>query len=235
MTARAKPKAKAPPTDDVEFFFDIQQKSDDWFELRRGIPTASKFAAILADGRNGEPSATRDKYMRFLAGEIVTGQVAETFRAEAMERGTRMEPEARDWYARTRFADLTPVGFVRRTVRVFDALGCHAPTSDFVIGCSPDSQVTKRKGLEIKTMAPHLLGEVKERGAGGFPTEHRAQLQGTMLTCGWDEMDLVLYYTGWPKPPVFAVQRDEAYIARLKAEIEKFDYELKALVERWRR
>jgi hypothetical protein len=226
MSARVKAKPKA--ADDAEFFFDIPQRSEDWMELRRGIPTSSKFAVIMAEGKDGEASVTREKYMKLLAGEIVSGQVAESFRSEAMDRGNRMEPEARDWYARTRFVDLTSVGFVRRTVRV--PLG-----QDFVIGCSPDSQVTPKKGLEIKTMAPHLLGDIVDRGAGGFPTGHRAQLQGTMWACDWDQMDLVLFYTGWPKPPVFPLDRDDAYIARLKEQVEKFDYELKRLVERWRR
>ena len=213
--------------DDVEFF-DVEQGGDVWLEVRRGLPTASNFAMIIAGGKDGGQSVGREKYMKLLAGEIITGQIAETFRSEAMNRGQRMEPEARQWYERARFVDLTPVGFVRRTVRV--PLG-----QDFVIGASPDAQVSARKGLEIKTMAPHLLGEVKDRGAAGFPSEHRAQLQGTMLVAGWDEMDLVLYYTGWPSPPVFTLERDDAYVARLKAEIEKFDYELKRLVERWRR
>ena len=224
----AKAVSKRKPIEDLVEFFDVPQRSDDWFELRRGIPTASKFAVIMADGKNGEASVTREKYMKRLAGEIVSGQVAEDFRAEAMERGTRMEPEARDWYARRYLIDLTPVGFVRRTVRV--PLG-----EDFVIGCSPDSQVGKRKGLEIKTMAPHLLGDVVVRGAAGFPTGFRAQIQGTMWACDWDEVDLLLYYTGWPKPPVFPVERDDSYIAKLKEQVELFDYELKMLVERWRR
>jgi hypothetical protein len=220
-------KNKPPPEDDVEFL-DVEQRSDPWFEVRRGLPTASKFSTIIADGKDGEASRTREKYMKLLAGEIVSGQVAESFRSEAMERGTRMEPEARDWYERTRLADLTQIGFVRRTVRV--PLG-----ADFVIGCSPDSMVDKCKGLEIKSLAPHLLGEIKDRGAAGFPAQHRAQLQGTMWACDWDEMDLVLFYTGWPNPPVFTMERDDFYIAKLKEQVERFDYELKLLVERWRR
>lgn len=224
----AKVAAKKAPPEDVVEFFDVEQRSETWMELRRGLPTASKFAIIMAEGKDGDASVTREKYMKLLAGEIVSGQVAESLKSEAMDRGTRMEPEARQWYERTRFADLTPVGFVRRTVRV--PLG-----QDFVVGCSPDSQVGKRKGLEIKTMAPHLLGDVAERGAAGFPVGHRAQLQGTMWACDWDEMDLVLYYTGWPKPPVFTITRDGAFIAKLKEQVERFDYELKQLVERWRR
>jgi hypothetical protein len=217
---------KKPPEDTVEFF-DVEQRTDAWLELRRGIPTTSKFATIIAEGKDGNASKTREDYMERLAGEIISGQVAESFRNEVMDRGNRVEPEARSWYERTRFADLTQIGFVRRTVRV--PLG-----GDFVIGCSPDSGVTKRKGLEIKSVAPHLLVRGKRRGAGGFPPEHRAQLQGTMWACDWDEMDLVLYFPGWPNPPVFTVQRDDQYIARLKDEVERFDYELKRLVEQCR-
>lgn len=224
------------PQDEVEFFDaeTVPQRSDDWFALRRGLVTVSKLATVMAAGKDGEASATRDKYMKMLAGEIVSGQVAETFRSEAMERGNRMEPEAREWYARTHFVELTQVGFVRRTIRVFDVIGAHNPSMDFVVGCSPDSQVDKRKGLEIKTVAPHLLVDVAKRGAGGFPAEHRAQLQGTMLVTGWDEMDLVLYYTGWPRPPVFAVARDDVYISRAKAAVEEFYFQLGRLVEQVR-
>jgi hypothetical protein len=82
-------------------------------------------------------------------------------------------------------------------------------------------------------MAPHLLGDVKDRGAAGFPSEHRAQLQGTMWICDWDEMDLVLFYTGWPRPPVFTVRRDEAYIQNLREQVEKFCWELRWLAKRW--
>jgi YqaJ-like viral recombinase domain len=227
--ARSKP-AK-PPVDDVEFFHDVEQRSDTWLELRRGLMTASNFAKVMANGKDGTDSKTRQDYMEKLAGEIVTGQVAESFRSEAMERGGRMEPEARAWYERTRLCDLTQIGFVRRTVRVQSGI----EIAEFVIGCSPDSQVSSRKGLEIKSVAPHLLGPIKDRGAAGFPTGHRAQIHGTMLCCDWDEMDLLLFYTGWPKPPVFTIERDEPYIGNMKTELEKFDFELKRLVERWRR
>jgi YqaJ-like viral recombinase domain len=220
--------AKTPLAEAVEFFYEVEQKSTEWHELRRGLVTASKLSVVLATGKNGGDSVGRDKYMKMLAGEIVTGQIAESFRNEYMERGNRMEAEAREWYERTRLVDLTPVGFVKRTIPT--PLG-----ASFVIGASPDSQVNERKGIEIKSMAPHLLYDAMKRGAAGFPPEHRAQLQGTMRVCGWDQMDLILFYTGWPRPPVFTVDRDEAYIQRIDAEVEKFDYELRRMVEEIRR
>jgi YqaJ-like viral recombinase domain len=221
MKAAAK---KAAPKEDVEFYYDVEQRSEEWFELRRGLITASKLSAVMASGKDGAESLTRDKYMKLLAGELLSGQVAETFRSEAMERGNRMEPEAREYYERTRLVDLKPVGFVRRTMLTLDG--------SFVVGCSPDSQVSERKGLEIKSMAPHLLVDVKLRGAGGFPAGFRAQLQGTLRFCGWDEMDLLLFYTGWPNPPVFTVERDESFIREIDEKTEKFAYELKQLYNR---
>ena len=101
----------------------------------------------------------RTKYLHRLAGEIVSGETAETFRNDAMDRGRAMEPLARAYYERTHLVDVEPVGFVRRTVRPL-ALAA----KEFVIGASPDGLVTKRKGLEIKTMRPEFLMATKKRG-----------------------------------------------------------------------
>jgi hypothetical protein len=217
---------KKPPEDLVEVFADVEQLSETWYELRRGLPTASKFAHVLAGGEG----RMRDQYLRRLAGEIVSGETAETFRNLSMDRGREMEPAARAYYERTHLVDLKPVGFIRRTLR------SPFPGTDCVVGASPDAQVGPRKGLEIKTMLPELLFEVKQRGAAGFPSEHRAQTQGTMLVADWDEVDLLLFYDGRKGPMAlkFTVVRDDAYIARLRDELEKFSYDLRKLVEQWR-
>lgn len=224
--AAAPKKAEAMAT--IEFFREVEQRSDEWLMLRRGIPTASKFSVVMAEGKGGDASVTRDRYMKQLAGEIITGQVAEGFRSEAMDRGARMEPEARDWYGRTRFVELEPIGFVQRTLQI----GFGKP---FKFGCSPDSGIVgKRKGLEIKSVRPDLLIDIVDRGAGGFPTEHKAQLQGTMACAGWEEMDLLLFYTGWPDPPVFTVVRSDDYIRRLEEQLDDFCFKLARMVEKIR-
>lgn len=206
-----------PPKDEVEFI-DVDQRSEEWHALRSGIPTASRFADIMAGG----DGKGRTGYLRQLAGEILSGEPAEMFQTKAMQRGIEMEPEIRDWYERTKFADLKQIGFVKRTVR-------RSFARDFVIGCSPDSQVGERRGLEIKTEKPELLVARLESGARGFPSEHRAQLQGTMLVCDWEEMDLVIGYGRMPKAE-FTLMRDDVYIARLLDELERFSYDLEQLV-----
>jgi YqaJ-like viral recombinase domain len=216
--AKAAQKSK-PKEPEIEFFYGVEQRSVDWFDLRRGIPTASKFSAIMADGKNGEESLSRQRYMELLAGETLSGKTAETFQSEEMRRGVDMEPVAREHYAKSRFDVMKPVGFVRRRL----------PSGRYV-GASPDSQVGEKRGLEIKTMAPHLIVALLANGpAGGFPSKHRAQLQGTMMVTGWEEMDLVLFYEGM-YAPTFTVMRDEAYIKELSDAVEVFDFDLHRLV-----
>ncbi len=214
------------PSDGIEFF-DVEQGSEAWHELRIGLPTASRFADVMA---SSEEVKVRTKYLQRLAGEIISGEPAETFRNEAMDRGKTMEPLARAYYERTHLVDVERVGFVKRTVRPL-ALAA----KEFVIGASPDGLVTKRKGLEIKTMRPELLMAVKQRG-GGPPVEHRAQCQGTMLVADLDEVDLLLFYDGRKGPMAlkFTMTRDDVYIAKLRDGLDAFSYELRKLVAQWR-
>ena len=102
-TKKKPPPIIAPPTAAVEFFYDLEQRSETWMELRRGIPTASKFSAIMAEGRDGTDSLTRQSYMEILAGELLSGRPAETFQSEQMRRGIEMEAAAREHYAKSRF------------------------------------------------------------------------------------------------------------------------------------
>ncbi len=222
----AKAAIKKTPSDLVERFDDVEQLSDDWFKLRRGIPTSSRFADVMA---SSDEMKMRTKYLYRLAGEVVSGETAETFRNDAMDRGRIMEPLARAYYERTHLVDVEPIGFVRRTVRPL-ALGA----KEFAVGASPDGLVTKRKGLEIKTVRPELLMAMKQRGAP--PPEHRAQCQGTMFVADLDEVDLLLFYDGRNGPMAlkFTMTRDDVYIAKLRDALDAFSYELRQLVAQWR-
>jgi hypothetical protein len=216
-----RPAAKrATPADIVEFF-DCPQRSEEWHALRCGIPTSSVFAIVMRD----YDSATRRDLLYKKAGEKITGVPADGYVSRDMQRGIDMEPVARDYYARTRFVDLEQIGFVRRTI--------HNPLGEpLVVGCSPDSFVGKgrRKLLQIKTMKPDLLIALAERGAAGFPSEHRAQCQGEMFVTGADELDCIFFYEGMPVAPTFSFERDEAYIKAIREACEVFAYDVRQLV-----
>ncbi len=51
----------------------MDQRSDEWFAARLGKVTASKVKDVMAKGRGGAPSATRQNYMMQLLCERLTG------------------------------------------------------------------------------------------------------------------------------------------------------------------
>lgn len=211
---------KKPAPEPIEIF-DCAQESEEWFKLHIGCPSASTFKAIMAEGADGGDAKTRTKLLYQMAGEIITGAPRETFSSFEMQRGKEQEPEAREHYAFTRAVELTRVGFVRRTL----------PGNRFV-GCSPDSLIGSDGILEIKTMRPDLMIELLHKP--GVPPGHRAQCQGSLWVTGRAWLDLVIFYRNMPVMPTFKIERDEVYIKQIANEVERFEYELKKLVERVR-
>ena len=190
---------------------DCEQNSPEWFEARRGIPTASAFAKVLAKGEG----LTRREYMMKLAGEIITGKPMKSYKSEEMERGHEWEPEARDLYAFTTGAHPRKVGFLRNGRK----------------GCSPDSLIGDDGGLEIKTAEAHILADIIDRDV--FPPKHKAQVQGTLWVSGRQWWDLLIYARDMP-PFIKRVYRDEPYIQTLATEVDRFNTELDEVVRKIR-
>ncbi len=196
---------------------DCEQGSPEWFQARLGLPTASEFKTVLAQGKASE-SKTRRTYVYKLAGEIITGEPMEGFSNANMERGKAMEPEARAYYQMRTGNEIMRVGFIRNGNA----------------GCSPDALVPNIFGkgaLEIKTAFPHILGDILLRNE--FPPEHKAQCQGALWIAERDWIDLVIY---WPRMPTFVKRayRDENYIKHLAEQVEVFNDDLAHIVARLR-
>jgi hypothetical protein len=190
---------------------EVDQGSPEWFQARAGIPTASEFSTVMAKG--GGASVTRAKYMRQLAGEILTGEPApEGYSNAFMERGKLLEDEARSLFAFMRDVEPQRVGFIRNGQK----------------GASPDSLIGENAGLEIKVAIPAVQIERLQRGT--LPTEHVAQVQGSMLVSERDTWDFMSYCPKLP-PLILTIPRDEAYIATLAKAVDAFNEELDAMVQ----
>ncbi|GAA0603308.1 lambda exonuclease family protein [Paenochrobactrum glaciei] len=195
----------------MQVFNDIVQGSPEWFEARAGIPTASRFSTVMAKGEG----KTRSEYMRTLAGEVITGEIEESFSSPHMERGKLMEDEARETYAFINSVEPYQVGFIRNGDK----------------GASPDSLIGTDGGLEIKTALPRIQIDRLERNR--LPPEHKAQVQGNLWIAEREWWDFVSY---WPRLPMLIVRvyRDEEYIKTMSDEIDRFNDEKAALIERIR-
>lgn len=191
------------------------QGTDEWFRSRLGIPTASEFSTIMAKGKAGAESKTRQTYLYKLAGEIITGEPMESYSNAHMERGKAMEDEARSLYEFMTDQSCERVGFIRSGRK----------------GASPDSLVGSNGLVEIKTKLPHLLIEALFRGE--FPPEHRAQCQGQLWVADREWIDIAVY---WPGMPLFITRakRDEEFIKQLSDAVDAFNEELDGIVARVR-
>lgn len=191
---------------------ECEQGSPEWFAARLGLPTSSEFSTVMAKGRDGGDSVTRKAYLNKLAGEILTGEPAESYTNVHMERGKLQEEEAREAYAFMKDAEPRLVGFI-----------VNGPK-----GCSPDSLIGEDGGLEIKTALPHI--QVERLLRGELPAEHKAQVQGNLWVTERKWWDFVSYC---PRLPLLVarVERDEEYIAKISKAVDAFNEELATTVQ----
>lgn len=199
--------------------FDCEQNTPEWQAARLGIPTASCFDDVLAQGRGGAPSKTRRTYMLKLVGERITGDPMDNYTNAHMERGHAMEDEARRLYVFTREVEVTRVGFVRNEIKAM------------MVGCSPDALIGDDGVLEIKTKLAHLQAEALLDGV--LPPEHKAQVQGQLWVTGRTWVDFVSYCPKM-RPLIVRVLRDEPYIRNLEDSVAVFYRELLELERRVR-
>lgn len=187
---------------------DCEQGSDTWFTARLGIPTASRFADLMAKGEG----KMRGRYLHELAAETLRGSPEpDSYSNAHMERGKAQEDEARQLYAFMTDHEPHQVGFLRNGRA----------------GASPDSLIGDAGGLEIKTALGHI--QIERLKAGKLPPEHRAQVQGNLWVSERQWWSFMSYSPGLP-PLIVRVERDDAYIAELAKAVVAFNDELDMLV-----
>lgn len=195
----------------------IEQRSEDWFAARLGKVTASKVKDVMAKGRGGAPSATRQNYMMQLLCERLTGKREEGFTSAAMQRGTDLEPVARSAYE---------VGAGVMTVET--GLILHPSIKGF--GASPDGMVGSSGMLEIK--CPNTAQHIAVIQSGAHDPQYEWQMLAQMACAGKDWVDFVSFDDRLPDPlqyACFRFHRDEARIRDMEAEVSRFLAELAEL------
>lgn len=195
---------------------DIEQGSDEWFNIRLGKVTASRVADVLATVKSGESTARRN-YRIQLVCERLTGLKEETYTNHHMERGVRLEPIARALYEAKNDVFVNEIGFVQH------------PTIEMA-GASPDGMLNDGQ-IEIK--CPTAANHIETVLSGSWPAKYYPQMQWQMACTGlgWCDFisycpdvgdDLALY--------VCRVPRDDAYIAETEAAVKAFLDEVNALL-----
>ncbi len=198
---------------------DIIQGSEAWERIRLGRPTASQFKRFIT-AKEGELSRSKDKKslsqgaMTYLA-ELIAETFVPNFKSFPgtawTERGTEMEPEAREAFTKHTGLKLTQVGFCTR-----DKEGCSP-------GCSPDSLIADDAGnwiagLEMKAPAPDThIGYIID---GVLPDDYTRQVHGSMAVTGLNEWHFWSYYPGLQ--PFHLVIKRNKYTEQVNAALSEF-------------
>ena len=166
----------------------IDQRSPEWFALRKGKFTASeihKLMGVKGIGKTGET------YVMEKVAEVL-GATMPPVTTYAMERGTELEPYAKQHYSKAFNASVSPSEFII------------APWCDQA-GASPDGIVTdwnkpeESKLIEIKCPLNPVnhLQNFMIRSADDLKSlrpEYYWQVQMQMEVCGFTLCDFVSYY-----------------------------------------
>ena len=163
------------------FFADIDQGSDEWYQARAGIVTASAMRSLVTGNGKVADNDTSRGLIRTLATERIIGKPGETFSSRMMDRGTALEPWARSLYAK-HYAPVEEVGFIR-----LDA-------DDYALGFSPDGMVEHDGLLEIKSPGPkeHL----RTIEADAVPSVYIWQVQVGLFVTGRSWLDFLSFCPG---------------------------------------
>lgn len=185
----------------------MKQGTPEWLAARCGLATASRFSDVLATIKSGE-AASRRNYRAQIIAERLTGVPADSYQSVEMKWGTEQEPFSRIAYEARTGNVVIEVAFVQH------------PT--IAAGASPDGFVDDDGQVEIKcpNTATHIDTLLK-----GMSPDHVPQIQGNLWMSGRKWLDFISYDPRMPERMQLYIQRvprDDAYIAKLEAEVRKF-------------
>lgn len=171
------------PKDVVRYHFEIEQGTDEWHGLRRGLITASAVKALMTPkGKTAKNASSLTHLLKLLA-ERLTGKSDPSFYNDDMARGHLLEPYARELYSE-HYAPVQECGFITR-----DLGGC-------TLGYSPDGLVGDDGLIEIKSrLAKHHLAALL---ADEMPDEYQPQIQTGLAVTGRAWCDFISYTPGLP-------------------------------------
>lgn len=190
---------------------EIIQGSDAWHALRLGKVTASKVADVMSKGKGPAESAGVRNYRAALVCERLTGQREETYTNGAMQRGTDLEPLARECYEFLTGCTVEQIAFMDHPTVAMS-------------GASPDGCIGEDGLVEIK--CPNTATHIDYLLGGTPPSVYVPQMTWQMACTGRKWCDFVSYDPRLPEElQMFVVRlnRDDAMIAEMERAVMLFN------------
>jgi len=189
-------------------FVSLEHRSEEWFQRRRGMPTASQFGRIITPA--GKPSSQAPLYEAELIAERIFKRPMgrDISGIPAVRHGVETEAEAAEVLAGILGVTFEPGGFMT--------------DDDGRYGASPDRLFwsgNRRELIEIK--CPFEIPQHVKTLLFGPDDNHKAQVQGQLLISGYDIAHFFSYHPLCP-PKYVRIERDEPFIRALAKVLEDF-------------
>jgi len=183
----------------------MEQRTEEWFEARRGKITSSKVKVLMAKRGLGE---TANTYARQLVADSLLEWFEEGFVSKDMQRGIDLEPEAREAYEAETLQKVTEEGFI---------------TENEHEGSSPDGLVGDNGQIEIK--CPNVDNHMKYLLMDSCPAEYYDQVQHQLYCSGRDWNDFVSYNNNFKQEhqlKIIRVYPNEEWVEAYETRREEF-------------
>lgn len=191
---------------------DCLQNSEEWDQLRCGIPTASEFGKILSPVQL-KPSASQGPYIAELIAETLPSYTKALPQYD-MQNGADREPQAIAHYEFLKDIDTKKVGFI-----FGDESMKWGGSPDALINGGPMEFYQEDGGLEVK--CPNEKTQITRLLTPEVPSEYLPQIFGYMLITGRNWWDFCSYHPDL-EPVIIRVERDTEFGTKTKVSFEKW-------------
>ena len=190
---------------------ELEQGTEEWFEVRKLKGTASHATAIRARGKGLQT------YARDLVYEYVSNKKKIHYTNEHTERGNELEPQARSVYEMVTGHEVEQVGFIQH--------------NEF-IGCSPDGLIGEDGDLEIKCPSDEIYYDYLITEDFKAPSDYYNQAQMRLLIEERKWCDLFFYNPNFKKGFIkIRIEPDEVAFKELQEGFTMLEQEIKKLLE----
>lgn len=177
---------------------EVEQKSDEWHQLRKGKITGTTLKAIM-----GTPKARQEAIYEIIAERLTVGVENDENRENPMDRGNRLEPDA-------------IATFELETGKQVERTGFCEDDKNPMIANSPDGLIGENEAVETKCMGGK--NHVKMWLTNEVPDEYNWQVVQYFIV---NEKLEKLYFVGYnPDIPVHSLHIIEVKREEIKLEIE---------------
>lgn len=184
----------------------VDQGSDEWLAMRRGVLTASEMHLILTPTLKVAANDKSRAHVWELLAQRITDYTEPRYISDDMLRGMQDEIDAKIAYAK-HFAPFTECGFVTNT------------RHGFTLGYSPDGLVGEDGLIEVKSRRQRFQAEViaVHVPAGTIPADHVMQCQTGLLVTERAWLDYVSWCGGMPMAVIRVYPDDKVQAAIIEA------------------